>query len=48
MRNVLSLVKLPIQGLFLRSRVAQRVFTLFLLSALLPALLHCCLAALLP
>ena len=44
MRNMLSLVKLPIQGLFLRSRVAQRVFTLFLLSALLPALLLALLA----
>ncbi len=32
-------LKLPIQGLFLRSQVARRVFLLFLLSALVPALL---------
>ncbi|MBX9872379.1 MAG: EAL domain-containing protein [Burkholderiaceae bacterium] len=44
MRNMLSLLKLPIHGLFLRSRVARRVFTLFLLSALLPALLLALLA----
>ncbi|MBX9960638.1 MAG: EAL domain-containing protein [Burkholderiaceae bacterium] len=44
MRNMLSLLRLPIHGLFLRSRVAQRVFTLFLLSALLPALLLALLA----
>jgi diguanylate cyclase (GGDEF)-like protein len=36
---MLSLLKLPIRGLFLRSRVARRVFLLFLLSALLPSLL---------
>ncbi|MDP3700582.1 MAG: EAL domain-containing protein [Hylemonella sp.] len=38
------LLKLPIQGLFLRSRVARRVFLLFLLSALIPALLLAVLA----
>lgn len=36
---MLPLLKLPIQGLFLRSQVARRVFLLFLLSALVPALL---------
>ena len=41
---MLSLLKLPIHGLFLRSQVAQRVFLLFLLSALLPALLLAVLA----
>ncbi|MFN4361721.1 MAG: putative bifunctional diguanylate cyclase/phosphodiesterase [Hylemonella sp.] len=41
---MLSLLKLPIRGLFLHSRVARRVFTLFLLSALLPALLLALLA----
>ena len=38
------LLKLPIQGLFLRSRVARRVFLLFLLSALVPAVLLAVLA----
>lgn len=41
---MLALLKLPIQGLFLRSQVARRVFLLFLLSALVPALLLALLA----
>lgn len=41
---MLSFLKLPIQGLFLRSQVARRVFLLFLLSALVPALLLALLA----
>ncbi len=41
---MLPLLKLPIQGLFLRSRVARRVFLLFLLSALVPAVLLAVLA----
>jgi diguanylate cyclase len=41
---MLSLLKLPVRGLFLRSKVAQRVFMLFLLSALVPALLLAVLA----
>ena len=39
-----ALLKLPIRGLFLRSQVARRVFLLFLLSALVPALLLAALA----
>jgi diguanylate cyclase (GGDEF)-like protein len=41
---MIPLLKLPIQGLFLRSQVARRVFLLFLLSALIPALLLAVLA----
>ncbi len=41
---MLPKLKSPIQGLFLHSQVARRVFLLFLLSALLPALLLAVLA----
>jgi diguanylate cyclase (GGDEF)-like protein len=39
-----SILKLPVKGLFLHSKVARRVFMLFLLSALVPAVLLAVLA----